>query len=927
MLAAIAADGLPGELRGAAGVHVGLAIAGGTAETGDGARPRGFAIDGALELARRAPSGAVWVSRSAADFLDTSDLLEAATELALPGEPSGPCYGLSESLRSVRAPGLSGEESLPELGCDMDRAPLLGREHELDLLRQRWIRALDGQGQAVVLTGEAGIGKSRLASELMREVRGSRARCLECQCAEEDEGRLLRPIEMMLERELIGDQTAPEHRRDALESALGGLALQDELVYLATLLGISIEAPAEPPDVLRGRTLDAIIRVLLAKAEERPVAMLVEDLHWSDPTTIEFLGRLIEQLEGSAFLLLATTRPELSVPWGPQILSVPLGRLDPAAARKIALAHHPEESLSESLIDAIVEWTDGVPFFVEELVEEVVRKGVRRADSLAELGIPATLRGLLGARLDAVGPALETAQLAAALGVEFEREWLASLRDPQVVEKDIATLVAADLVRRRLQGGRVVYRFRHALVCEVAYGTMVSSTRRAAHGAIADLLEEEFEETARRRPDLLAHHRSAAGQLARAIPHAHAAALAALLRSASIEAAQHARRGLSWLEAIPDARAREALELDLNAVLGPAIMATAGLWGPELQAILQRSRELLDRVGDSPHAFPTYWIVTLSKVLGRPTEALAPARELLRIAERGGVTVQISAANALVATSHYFSGSLREAHVYGARAVELWDVERHGSFVFTSGIDPYVMALFVETHYYYHRGEWERGLACAEQALGAARRLGVAQSVAVALFAASVSYHCARDRVAVRRLTDEMRQHSADHTMAMWVQYGELFRGWADDHLEGSRAALEMLQAMGDLTQVATWHGIVSELEMRAGQHEAAQARLEAWMPRIEACGSRLDEPALRHIAARIRRAVGDEEGALEQLRAAVELGIALDTYVHALRAALEHWELRPGSAEAREALERCLAKLVTGTTLPEAARARELLG
>jgi hypothetical protein len=181
------------------------------------------------------------------------------------------------------------------------------------------------------------------------------------------------------------------------------------------------------------------------------------------------------------------------------------------------------------------------------------------------------------------------------------------------------------------------------------------------------------------------------------------------------------------------------------------------------------------------------------------------------------------------------------------------------------------MALFVETHYDYHRGECERGLACTEQALDAARKLGVTQSVGLALYIASLSYYTACDCVAVRRLTDE--------------------------------------------------------LKMRAGQHEAAGARLEAWMPRIEACGIRLNEPALLHIAARIRRAVGDEAGALEQLRAAVELGIALDTYVHALRAALELWEIRPGSAEAREALERCLAKLVTGTTLPEAARARALLG
>jgi TOMM system kinase/cyclase fusion protein len=922
MLAALAADGLPGDLRGAGGVHVGLAIAG----EGNRAGPRGFALDGALELAHRAPSGAVWVSRSAAAFLDRSHLFEAATELALPGEPPGPCYNLPEGDGSARASGLSGEELLPELGSDVDRAPLLGRDHELEMLRQRWLRALDGQGQAVVLTGEAGIGKSRLASELMREVRTSPTWCLECQCAEEDEGRLLRPIEMLLERELIGSQTAPEHRREALESALGGLGLQGELDYLATLLGVSHETPAVPPEVLRGRMLDAIVRVLLAKAEERPVALLVEDLHWSDPTTIELLGRLIEQLEGSVFLLLCTTRTEYSVPWGPRVLSLPLGRLDPAAARKIALAHHPEGALSDSLVDAIIEWTEGVPFFVEELVEEVVRRGVRRAGSLAELGIPATLRGLLGARLDAVGPALETAQLAAALGVEFEREWLGSLRDPQVVEQDLATLVAADLVRRRLQGGRVIYRFRHALVCEVAYGTMVSSTRRAAHGRIADLLEESFPETARQRPDLLAHHRSAAGQLARAIPHAHVAAQAALVRSANVEAAQHARRGLSWLEAVSDARARDALELDLNAVLAPAIMATAGLWGPELQALLQRSRELLDRVGDSPHGFPTYWMVTLSNAFLRPTEALAPARELLRIAERGGDTGQIAAANALVGASHFYRGELREGHVYGARAVELWDVERHGSFVVTWGFDPYVMALFVETHYSFHRGECEWGLACSEQALDAARRLGVAHSMGSALYIASLSYYTARDRIAVRRLTDELRQLSADHKEDLWVHYGELFRGWADDHLEGARAALEILEAMGAHSFMPFWQGIVSELEMRAGQHEAAQARLEAWMPRIEACGIRVNEPALRHIAAKLRRAVGDEEGALEHLRAAVELGLALETYVHALRAALEHWEIRPGSVEAREALERSLARLVTGTTLPEVARARQLL-
>jgi class 3 adenylate cyclase/tRNA A-37 threonylcarbamoyl transferase component Bud32/tetratricopeptide (TPR) repeat protein len=927
MLAALAADDVPGDVRAAAGVHVGLAISSESAMSADSLRPRGFAIDGALELARRAPSGSVWVSRSAADFLDDFRALELADELTLPGESRGPCYTLSGEGRARGDADVPSEDFLPEAGGDADRMPLVGREHELGLLRQRSSRAIEGSGQAVVLVGEAGIGKSRLASELMREAAAPHWIRLECQCVEEDEGRVLRPIEVLIERELIGAHASPEGRLPLLESALEELGLSDELVPLASWLGLAIETPAGPPDVARIRLLDAIIRVLLTLADQRPVAFLVEDLHWADATTIDLLGRLIEQIDDAALLVLATTRPEFSVPWGQRVLLLPLGRLDPAAARRVALASQPADLLSDSMLDAIVEWTEGVPFFIEELVHEVGRKGVRRADSIAELGIPPTLRGLLGARLDAVGAARETAQLASALGVEFELEWLQSLRDPQVVESDLAALVAADLLRRSRRGAHVTYRFRHALICEVAYGSMVSSTRRAAHRRIADMLEEEFEETAKERPDLLAHHRAAAGELARALPHALMAAVAALMRSANTEAAQHAQRGLEWLEAVPDPQTRDALELDLNAVLAPAMMATSGLFSPELRALLQRSRALLAHAESSAHGFPTYWMVTLSNVLGRPSEALDSAHELLRHAERDGGTAEIAAANALVGMSHYYRGEFRAGENYCARAVELWDVEQHGSFVYTYGLDPYVLARFFQFQRFYQLGECEKASECATAALEGARKQGSAQSLAVALMTLGLDYYMAHDRDGVRRVTDELRQHSADHTMTMWIQYGELFRGWADDDLEVARAGLDMLEFMGAKTFMPTWSRLVAELEVHAGKLEQARARMDAWLPRMDEYGSAIDEAELRRLEALLRRSAGDDAGAVEQLRKAVDVGIGLETYVPALRAALDWWASSPGSDDARDALERCLALVPTDTTLPEAARARALLG
>lgn len=911
MLRTLAEAKLPG-LSGAVGIHVGLALVGPTSS------PRGYAFDGARELAQRAAPGQVWVSGSAGDFLARHYAIEPAAELALPGEGLGPCFELGPAFDAALPRGLG------------ELSPFRGRDEELELLGRRIERALAGDGHSVLVTGDAGIGKSRLLSQLMSATQTHGVNWLWCQCKEEDRGRALAPIEELLGGQLTPRaETSPEERLASLEENLQRIGLTSEFDYLATLLGLSDSHSNDRPEILRYKTLDAIIAVLLSFAAEQPLVLVVEDLHWADPSTVELLGLLSEQVEDHPLLLLATTRPEFSAPWTQRTMQIPLGKLDGETARALARAYDEaqSEALPSALVDAVLERANGIPYYIEELMRAVIRRhrAGARVHTLDELGIPPTLRGLLQARLDRLSnSAKKVLRMAAILGVEFRSQWLALLEPSQASrEAALAELIEAKLLRRGRRYGQLIHSFGHALVREVVYETMLGSKRRELHASVADTFTRNLlvtqtlvdgvpaAEPKIERPDLIAHHFACANELAAAIPYEYAAALASLKRSANVEASQHARRALGWLETIDEPRARAERELELNAVLAPALMAVAGYASPELLPVLERSVELLAEVGASPHAFPAFWSMCLFSLMScQYDRSLELGHELLRRAREAENVVEIAAASALVANVHNARGEANEARAASIDCIELWDTKAHSDFVFAYGLDPHLVSLGILSGTTYLQGETELADAYAERTLSAARSLGHLQSLGGLLFGLAGSYRDRGDRAKVIALTDELRSLAADHTQTLNILYGNLLRAWAERSLSAAREVLDSLMAINMVMGMPYWSSIVAELELEAGEFDAAATRIDTWLPQIGALGGGLYETEIRHIRARIARAQGDEATALEQIRAAVEAGDRRGTHVLAHRATREWLELEPTSAEAQQALERCEAQL-----------------
>jgi predicted ATPase len=473
-------------------------------------------------------------------------------------------------------------------------APIAGRDRELSTLMECWRRAREGAGQASLLTGEPGIGKSRLARELRDRIAHAPHRFLETRCAPDTQHSALAPVIDLLERALGLDQeSGPSGKITRLERELAGhgAAPAEAMPLLLPLFSLPIAAPYAPLDVSPQRhkalTLQALVSLLFAMAARQPVLLLAEDLHWADPTTMELLSQLVREVPGLPMCLVMTARPEFSPSFsaaGVQLL--PLGRLErPQTAQMIAQLVG-EKPLPPAVIDYISDRADGVPLFVEELFRMMLDTGllVERDDRyeltgpLSGAAIPGTLRALLTARLDRLSRAKETVRLGAALGREFSIAVLsaASPLGPAVVAEDLDQLMRAGLVLRKRRGKEAVGAFKHALVRDAAYDSLSAGARQAVHARIASTLEERFPEVVRTRPDLLAHHHAAAEQKRQAVGYGQRAAEQGLQRSTYAEAIAHASSVIAWTEALSGAEAVEA-ELTANGRPDPGPHGDAGL--------------------------------------------------------------------------------------------------------------------------------------------------------------------------------------------------------------------------------------------------------------------------------------------------------------------------------------------------------------
>ena len=488
--------------------------------------------------------------------------------------------GIPTPLTVHRVGRESEAQSRFEVAVTTGLTPLVGREHEMGLLRERWEKAKEGEGQAVLLSGEPGIGKSRLAQELKEQVTHEGAARIEFRCSPYFQNSALYPIIDHLQRLLqFARDDAPATKLEKLQHTLSHYRFPqaDTVPLLAALLSLPHPEGSPPlslsPQKQKQKTHEALVAWIMEEAERQAVYCTWEDLHWADPTTLEILHLYLEQLPAARMLAVLTFRPEFQPPWSSRsyLSQITLSRLGRKHVEAMAENVTGGKSLPAEVVQQIVAKTDGVPLFVEELTKIVMESGlVREANGryeltgpLPPLAIPATLHDSLMARLDRLAPVREIAQLGATLGREFSYEVLQAVSplDEETLQQGLTRLVEAELVHQRGMPPQARYVFKHALVQETAYQSLLKSKRQQYHQQIADVLQERFPETVETQPELLAHHYTEAGLRAQAIPYWQQAGQRAVQRSANVEAISHLTKGLELLKTLPDTPERAQQEL------------------------------------------------------------------------------------------------------------------------------------------------------------------------------------------------------------------------------------------------------------------------------------------------------------------------------------------------------------------------------
>ena len=546
--------------------------------------------------------------------------------------------GFAEPVPAWRVFGESAVENRFEaLHPSGGETPLVGREEEIKLLLRRWQRAKSGEGQVVLLSGEPGIGKSRITAALQNRLAGEPHTRLRYFCSPHHQDSALHPTIAQLERAAgLAREDTPEIKLTKLEALLAATQPSNEdMALLAELLSIPAAAtdrypaPNLTPQRKKEQTFEALLRRLAMLTRQRPVLMVFEDVHWVDPTSREQLDLVVGRVQRLSALLLITFRPEFSPPWTGQahVTKLTLNRLDhgesAALAQRIAGNN---AALSAEEVDEIVERTDGVPLFVEELTKAVVEANERESGAKLVLSripaaahaVPATLHASLMARLDRLGPAAkELAQVGAAIGREFSYELLAAVAAPRPemeVRNELSRLVGAGLLFQRGTPPEATYLFKHALVQDAAYCTLLRKQHRQLHQSIAQRLEQNDPNVVQGQPELLAHHYSEAGLHKSAIVYWTAAGERAVRRAANTEAIRHFRRALTLLDVEPDASDRAITELKILVQLGPAMMSTQGWTAPEVERVLRPSAPTRTRNGQlGRFGRASYWSMAISQ--------------------------------------------------------------------------------------------------------------------------------------------------------------------------------------------------------------------------------------------------------------------------------------------------------------------------
>jgi predicted ATPase len=676
--------------------------------------------------------------------------------------------------------------------------PLVGRAAEVQLLNERWAQVVRGGGQIVVISGEPGIGKSRLVRAVTERAAEQDGWLTPCQASPYHQDTAFYPFIDLMERVVLRsehpDSTDDKVRR--LEGFLvqSGLPLEDAMPPLCSLLSLPLDAEYAsgelPPDQQKRRTMDALQTILFRRAAQQPVLLVVEDLHWVDPTTVELLTRLVEQIHTAPILAVFTCRPDFRSPWSgnSNVTALDLTRLEPNEAAELAQRVAQGKSLPDEIVAQVVSKTDGVPLFVEELTKMLLESGMldergdryELASSPLPLAIPNTLHDSLMARLDRLSTIKGLAQLGAAIGREFSYALIAAVSPwgEDVLREGLNQLVAAEFLHQRGAPPTATYRFKHALVQDAAYQSLLKSTRQQHHHRIANALESEFEEIVATQPELLAHHYTEAGLTEQAIPYWHAAGQRALQRYANNEAANHATRGLNLLGTLPDTPQRAKQELALQLVLGPSLSFVRG---PQAVGdIYARARELARQVGGTPELFPALSGLAYAQIVrGRLREARALAEEFLELAQPQQDALVLAAGHCMVAYAAWWQGDFIDVRDHSRQGLALYNPDQHHAGIAAYNQNPGIICGYLTALSNWVLGYPTQAGEAMEHTVAHAKELQHPYSIGLTLLFSAQLFQLRREPRAARARAEEGLAVSAEHGLHAVELWCLLPRGWA----------------------------------------------------------------------------------------------------------------------------------------------------
>lgn len=851
----------------------------------------------AQRLESIAPAGSIVISDA------TLALVEGYFETEPLGEQT--LKGLSRQVTVHRVLKPTGAIGRLEAAKVRRLTPLVGRDRELDRLLEAWRRVPDGHGAIAHITGDPGLGKSRLVHALIDRLKPKLAVVQVWRCSPHHTSTSLHPITLLLERDIRLDRSAPQATRlQLLHEAVSAAGLEPEeavplLADLLALDGIGAkDHPESSPRAARTATLRMLEALLIADPSKHPLLLVVEDLHWADPTTVELLGRVIRGIAAQPVMCVLTFRPEFVPSWRQRrpALEVPLAPLSSDDVRELASAATDAE-LDPSVLEWLDAATDGVPLFVEEMLRTLeLRAGPGGLRDLKQrTPVPETLHGLLTERLDRLGDLGDVVDVAAVLGREFERGLLEAL-DPSPgsdLALALSQLEAHGVLRPVARGNRL--EFTHVLLQEAAYERILRRRRRALHDRVADTLVNHFPELAEREPEVVAGHWSAAMEPAKSVPWWYAAGVRALRRAAFVEAAEHFSRGYETLDEVDPDRGDALRRLEFATHLGAALQAGRGYTAEGVDQAYAEARAHCRQVNDDGRLVAVIrgqWMLHL--VGGEYEDSLELADEMLALARRhegGGLQAEGHLYSGL---AHMYLGNFDLARGHLEQAIGGNSRRDREDEVYEAQGDTGVGALAYLSMVLWQLGHHDKSRAISDRSLELAERGAGPVTRTQAFFMRSVLHLSRGEAREFGQWLDNTRAYSGEYNISYWrtlsAAYAAWRDGWTGELSAGAARLQESIEAYlksGSRLGLAHLYVLLADLHVASGDRSAALAALDAGHAYVEQSGERFSESELYRCRARALM-IGEEPdpaAASAAMRRAADIAASQNARLPQLRA------------------------------------------